>query len=231
VKTLISRHIIIILLFCPLVIFSQEEKLIRPQNQPFSDKSRNKIDEMGRKQGLWKFYTSDGTLLLEVTYQNDVKHGPCTRHSAATGAVIEESNYFNGKRDGEYKRYTDKNVLTTEGQYLENRKVGKWYTYFPVNGEKKSEGMYIDGKREGIWMYYSSKGKTKAQGEYKAGLREGEWKYYNEDGSVAEVKKYVKGVAQEEAKAVKPQEKVVNGFVVTPKKKKEATQPKQKTTP
>ncbi len=183
-------------------IFAQNEQELRPQYAPHSDKNRNKIDENGRKQGLWRYYTRDGILLLELTFQNDVKHGPCTRHSSATGIVTEESNYFNGKRDGDYKRYSSTGILISEGTYTNNRKTGTWTNYYPVNGEKKCEGAYIDGKREGKWVYYSSKGKLRFMGDYVNGLREGEWTSYNDDGTVLEQKKYVKGVAPEDQKTV-----------------------------
>jgi len=225
VKNKFSATITIFLLFIPLFLFSQEEILIRPQYQPRSEKHRNKMDELERKQGLWKYYTRDGVLFMEISFLNDVKHGPCTRRSTATGTVIEESNYFNGRRDGEYRRYNLKGTLTSEGLYTNNRKSGKWTTYYPVNGEKKSEGNYLDGKREGMWAYYSSKGKLRSAGEYKFGLREGDWTYYNADGSVAETKKFIKGQAPEEVKTIKTNEgkKTNKGFIMTPKKNKKKT--------
>ncbi|HNZ43772.1 MAG TPA: hypothetical protein PLB59_06190 [Bacteroidales bacterium] len=219
-----------LLLLAPLYLFSQKETLIKPQYQPISDKHRNTIDELGRKQGLWKYYTRDKTLVMEISFQNDVKHGPCIRHSSATGAVIEESNYFNGRRDGEYKRYDIKGTIISEGQYVNGRKSGKWTTYYTVNGEKKSEGEYQSGKREGVWANYNSKGTLRAKGAYKYGLREGEWIYYYANGTVAETKTYIKGKAPEEVKQPKqPEPKVVKGFVMTPKKKKETPGENKKT--
>jgi antitoxin component YwqK of YwqJK toxin-antitoxin module len=233
VKTKIFLYLTLLLLSAPIFLFSQEEEnyLIRPQYQPLSDKHRNTIDAQGRKQGLWKYYTQDKTLYYEVTFVNDIKQGPCTRYSTAFGTIIEESNYKNGKRDGFYRRYNVKSTLISEGQYINKRKSGKWFTYHPVNGEKKSEGDYIEGKREGLWVYYNSKGKMTAQGEYKAGLREGEWTYYNSNGSVAETITYVKGMLPEEIKPVKQKEKVLKGFVMTPKKKKDNTQSEQNPNP
>jgi len=221
VKNKFTLYFIFLLLFFPLILFAQNEIQIKPQYQPLSEKHRNTIDELGRKQGLWKYYTRDKILFMEISFQNDVKHGICTRRSTATGSIIEESNYFNGRRDGEYKRYDTKGTLTSEGVYTNGRKSGKWTTYYPVNGEKKSEGEYVYGKREGVWAIYSSKGTLRAKGEYKYGLREGDWTYYNSDGSVAETKKFIKGQAPEETKQVKqPQGKVVKGFMMTPKKGK-----------
>jgi antitoxin component YwqK of YwqJK toxin-antitoxin module len=186
------------------LLFSQNEIEIRPRYAPASDKHRNVYDEMGLKQGLWKYYTRDGILYYEITFQNDIKHGPCIRHHTANGVVVEESNYFNGKRDGEYRRFSFTGSLITEGSYSNNRKTDKWTSYYAVNGEKKNEGYYISGKRSGPWVYFTSKGKLKLQGDYKEGLKEGVWITYNTDGSVLEQKKFVKGVAIEDAKTTTP---------------------------
>lgn len=199
-----GRIILTVLLLCFSIsgsLYSQNEIEIRPRYAPLSEKHRNVYDEMGRKQGLWKYYTRDGILFNEITFQNDVKHGPFIRHHTANGVIIEESNYFNGKRDGEYKRYSVTGNLITEGFYINNRKTDKWTSYYAVNGEKKCEGNYVDGKRSGPWVYFSSKGKLKLQGDYKDGLREGVWTTYNPDGTVLEQKKYVKGIAPEDSKS------------------------------
>ena len=177
---------------------------IRPENAPRSDKWKNKKDALGRKQGLWKYYTDDGIILLEITFQNDVKHGALVRHHSSNGVITEESNYFNGRRDGEYKRYTYNGLLTTEGFYSTGRKNGLWMTYFAVNGEKKTEGSYANGRKIGLWRYYNSKGKLKSEGEYKEGLMEGEWKYYDNDGTPLEQKKYMNGSLAEDKNATGP---------------------------
>ena len=48
----------------------------RPQWSPQNEKHRNIRDELGRKQGLWKYYSYSKVLTYEVTFMNDVKHGP-----------------------------------------------------------------------------------------------------------------------------------------------------------
>jgi antitoxin component YwqK of YwqJK toxin-antitoxin module len=183
-----------LLAFCLILFFStvfaQTEE--RPQWAPRSDKSRNVTDEMGRKQGLWKYYSLSHVLMYEITFLNDIKHGPCVRHNQGTGIVTEESNYFNGKRDGDFKKYTTNGTLVAEGQYTDGRRTGSWTTYFPVNGEKRTEGSYDNGQKSGAWKYYSSKGQMKASGEYKFGSRDGTWVFYNNEGQPEE-KKYQKG--------------------------------------
>lgn len=231
-KHFISKFLILIFLFSPLLLMAQEEILIRPQYSRISEKHRNKIDSLGHKQGLWKYFTRDGILFMEVTFQNNVKHGSCTRHSTSTGTVIEESNYFNGKRDGEYRRYSYSGLLISEGFYENGKKNGKWITYYPVNNETKSEGFYNKGKREGFWKYYNSKGKLKLQGEYKDGLRDGDWITYAGDGSVVETKKFIKGLTQEEVElAAKKKSQTVSKKTSTIKRKTQKTPPGETKTP
>lgn len=191
-KGIISKSsVVICFLFLSISVFSQTEE--RPQYMPRSDKHRNVRDELGRKQGLWKYYSTERILLNEITFLNDVKHGLSIRHNSSTGIVTEEANYFNGKRDGEYKRYNYLGTLITEGQYLSGRREGAWTTYYVVNGEKRTGGSYSAGQKEGIWSYYSAKGKVKAEGEYKSGLRDGTWVYYNSEGTQSEEKKFKDG--------------------------------------
>lgn len=174
------------------LVFGQTEE--RPRYAPFSDKHRNARDELGRKQGLWKYYTLNRVLVLEITFQNDVKHGPFIRHSSSNGVITEESNYFDGRRDGEIKKYNYNGTLITEGNYLMGKKTGTWISYYPVNGEKRAQGSYDNnGKQTGNWQYFTSKGNLKAEGGYKSGLREGVWKLYSADGSRSEEKKFQGG--------------------------------------
>lgn len=173
-------------------LFAQTEE--RPQYAPRSEKHRNVRDELGRKQGLWKYFSRERVVLYEITFLNDVKHGPFIRHNSYNGIVMEESNYFNGKRDGEYKRYNYNGTLVQEGAYAMGRKIGPWVTYYVVNGEKRTEGSYDEsGKRDGTWKYYTAKGNMKAEGDYVDGLRHGKWLFYSRDGATAEEKKFDKG--------------------------------------
>ena len=89
-------------LLLPLTSFSQEE--IRPEYAPGREKHRNKIDELGQKQGTWKTFNSLGQIISEVEYVNDVKHG-VTRKFYPQGKVMEESEYQYGIKEGSYKRY------------------------------------------------------------------------------------------------------------------------------
>lgn len=172
-------------------MYSQNELEIRPKYMPMMEKHRNVKDENGRKQGLWKFYSRDGILILEVTYQNDVKHGPCVRYHPSLGYPIEELNYFNGRKDGVCKKYYISGELRSEGYYKDGKRVDKWVYYQKVNGEKKAEGGYFNGQKEGEWLYYNSKGVIVLKGSYKNGLKQGVWEFNDAEGKLLYTKNYL----------------------------------------
>ena len=184
------------LLFFSAMLFAQNQMEIRPKYMPMGGKHRNIIDESGRKQGLWKYYSADGILIAEVNYQNGIKHGTSIKYHPLLGVPIEESTYFNGLLDGDYKKYYGTGELKTDGYYKDGKKTGKWNTYYKVNGEKRSEGEYVNDKKEGLWRLYSSKGKLTCEGPYLHNLKEGEWKYYDQDGKVIATLSFVKDVEQ-----------------------------------
>ncbi|MBK8413645.1 MAG: hypothetical protein IPL22_03385, partial [Bacteroidetes bacterium] len=46
--------LIIILLVFPVMVYAQSEQ--KPKYAPGKEKHRNKTDEIGQKQGVWKYY-------------------------------------------------------------------------------------------------------------------------------------------------------------------------------
>ncbi|MEI8203505.1 MAG: hypothetical protein WCH34_10865 [Bacteroidota bacterium] len=181
-------------------------------------KGENQKDELGRKQGNWKYLNFNKVLVYEVTYLNDVRHGVSRRYHAGTGTQIEEANYFNGKLDGEYRSYFVAGQVKAEGSYLNGKKTGEWITYYSVNGEKKSEGYYINGLKQGEWRYYHSKGYMKCKGDFVNDMQEGTWVYYNEEAKVVEQKMFSRGyeIDANAPKSTKPADK--NKKTVVPKK-------------
>ncbi|MDD5571486.1 MAG: toxin-antitoxin system YwqK family antitoxin [Bacteroidales bacterium] len=209
----IFKKILTVVLFLGLIFsfsnsFSQEKA-------KKGRRGMNQMDEFGRKQGTWRFFNYDGTLIYQVEYVNDKKHGLATRYHAGTGGVMEEVNYFDGLKDGECKKYYATGQVSAEGSYKSGRKEGLWITYYSVNGEKKSEGNYVRGRMDGAWKFYNSKAVLIASGTYKNDLKEGIWEYYDIDGNIIATKKYVKG-SEYKAPAVKN----VKGTSKTPPKKK-----------
>ena len=107
-------------LFLPLATFCQEE--FKPEYAPGKEKHRNKIDELGHKQGTWKTFNSLGQLISEVEYVNDVKHG-VSRKYYPYGKVMEEMEYQYGIKEGVYKKYYYSGQVKQEGEYVAGKKI------------------------------------------------------------------------------------------------------------
>lgn len=130
----------------------------KPQYAPNKEKHRNCKDVLGRRQGVWKFYTYYGYLLSEMNFKDNKLNGPVSIYYAVNGKVRERSSYFDGKKDGEFSTYFISGQTAAEGEYDYGKKIGVWTYYYSSTGETRMTGTYTAGKRNGDWKFYSSKG-------------------------------------------------------------------------
>jgi antitoxin component YwqK of YwqJK toxin-antitoxin module len=142
--------ILCIILLIPAFAFSQTES--KPKYAPGKEKHKNKVDELNRKQGVWKYYNELGDIIQEIEYVDDVRHG-ISKKFFPYGKIMEEIEYQNGIKEGSYHRY-----------------------YY--SGQSRMEGEYSNGRKENRWTAYYSDGQVKTEGNYKAGNKDGEWKFY-----------------------------------------------------
>lgn len=161
--------IFFLFIFISSTAFAQQER--RPTYAPFSERHRNKLDELGQKQGTWKFYNRTGDLMYEFDFVNDKKHGPSKRYFVGE-KVMDEVDYIDGKKDGNYRKY-----------------------YY--SGQVKEEGQYENGKRSGKWLYYYDDGTVKIEGSYKLGQMDGEWATKDKKGNIRSQRTYSNGVDTE----------------------------------
>ncbi len=187
------RHIIIlfIIIFFLIPLGAQTIER-RPKYAPRKDKHRNASDVKG-KQGLWKFYTRNKELFLEVSYENDSKNGPSIKYYTQTGQPREELNYYFGVLEGPYKYYYFSGEVKSEGEYKKNKRDGQWIFYHDKTGEKSSEGAYENGKKNGEWIFYNRKGEMTIKGSFINDIRDGDWVYYDSSGKEISRTKYSKG--------------------------------------
>jgi hypothetical protein len=158
--------LLIIAFVLPLLAVAQDEQ--KPKYAPGREKHRNKTDELGQKQGLWRTYNSLGDLMNEVEYVNDRRHG-VSRRFYPYGKVMEEIEYQNGIKEGIYKRYFYSGQIKQEGEYITNKKNGKWTKYYE-DGEIASEGSYKLNKRDGEWRTFNRKGNLINVSNFKDGV-------------------------------------------------------------
>ncbi len=135
---------------------SYAQTAVRPINGPRSEK--HVTDELGRRQGVWKYYYANGDIREEINYVNNLQEGLNTKYFPGKKMQV-EGNYLGGRKDGEYKRYF-------------------------LSGQVAVEGKYVYGQRDGQWMEYYENGQTKSEREYKKGVKEGNWKSYDRKGTL-----------------------------------------------
>ncbi|NTW25588.1 MAG: toxin-antitoxin system YwqK family antitoxin [Lentimicrobium sp.] len=93
----------------------------------------------------------------ESNYVNGVKDG-LSRWYNTEGNILVEYNYVNGLLEGEQKSfYSNKNIRTSE-IYKNNQNEGAYLEYHE-NGSVKVTGEYKAGLKDGKWIEYDENGK------------------------------------------------------------------------
>ncbi|MFM1875283.1 MAG: hypothetical protein RL266_1020 [Bacteroidota bacterium] len=143
-----------------------------------TQKSAGTFNVKGGKEGLWKFYNSDGVLESEQRFSENEQQGKQTYYHA-NGKVESEYEIVDGKDEGEFKRYYFDGQLKRHGRFSEGQKVGEWFDYYEdgtlaeieyyvddkityqieynVEGKPNIEMYYVDDLIEHI-LYYDTKG-------------------------------------------------------------------------
>ncbi len=164
--------------------------------------------------GVWKFYDSDGKISLEISYDNNVKHGK--RITYLDDEKIEE-NFENDVKQGyTYHFYPEgnlkKDVFFKDGfeegylkEYDINGNVITLYEYkkgFLINREIINR-YNTAGNKHGLWMeFYESSGIKRTE-EWRNGILSGFVKEYEQNGHLKNIFKYVNGELQEDAEELK----------------------------
>lgn len=197
----------------------------------------NRKDSKGLKQGRWKYFYPDNTVKLEGIYKDDKKNGYFKDYDEngsllsvrkyvndveqveaqevtslklktdyyPSGKVKTVASYNGNVPEGVRREYSEdgkitagyiftKGVLTGEGIVdEEGNKEGDWREYY-TDGTLRSAGTYSKAKPVGNWKYYFENGKIESEGKYtKTGLPDGTWRWYFDDGKIRRIQSYIAG--------------------------------------
>jgi antitoxin component YwqK of YwqJK toxin-antitoxin module len=158
--------------------------------------------EDGKREGYFKTYNEEGSLLTIDKYINDVLQSNApelakleikTQYNS-NGTVQETGPYKNGLPYGAHRIYDTNGVEQKAEVYDSGRVVaegildessleeGYWKEFHP-NGAVKSEGKYVHGVRVGEWKFYYQNSNKFEIGKYNdKGKPIGHWMWYYEDG-------------------------------------------------
>lgn len=128
----------------------------------------NKVDEQGKKQGLWTKYKD--------------------------GVKFYEGHFKDGYPVGEFSRYYPSGRLMLKSTYSEqgSRRLSEFY-YDERKSQLKAKGLFIDKKKEGAWLIYNESGILVSEEHYKNDTANGVWKLHNYFGSLVKETPYSMG--------------------------------------
>ncbi|TWW01929.1 toxin-antitoxin system YwqK family antitoxin [Chitinophaga pinensis] len=109
----------------------------------------------GKKNGLCKYYNPDGDLVREIEYVNDTLHG-LYRKQTPFGTDV--STFIHGKIEGLRIIYDYRKSVMADHMYKNGLANGLSHFYYS-NGRQMTESTYINGKENGTRFGYADSNK------------------------------------------------------------------------
>ena len=154
----------------------------------FSQTDFNKLDENGKKQGVWRGYFPESKRLrYQGTFEHDKEVGTFNYYDDTKEATIIGVRVFNANENSVYTTFYDqkKNVVS-EGKSINKLNVGVWKYYHEASKTIMTLENYKSGKLEGLRSVFYKNSKIAEETNYKNGVKDGFYKKYTEKGIILE---------------------------------------------
>lgn len=171
---------IIILLFLTNLSFAQEI---------------NKLDENGKKHGLWKgIYEESKRPRYEGAFEHGKEKGMFKFFDDTKAGTIIATREFNSNDNSCYTIfYNQKSKKVSEGKVVNRQYEGDWKYYHEDSPNIMTLEHYVNGKLDGVKKVFYLNGKIAEETTYKNGIKEGMYKSYAENGIVFEESNFKNG--------------------------------------
>lgn len=174
------KYVLVFILFA-MSIFAQET---------------NKLDENGKKHGLWKGTYEDSK---RPRYEGTFSHGKEVGvfkffDDTSAGTVIATRDFKSSDNSCYTIFFNQKGNKVSEGKLINKQFEGEWKYYHEDAPEIMTLEIYVNGKLNGIRKVFYKSGKIAEEAFYKDGVKDGSYKKYAENGIVLEESNYKKGV-------------------------------------
>lgn len=170
-------------------------------------KALNRVDKMGRKQGLWEKKYSNGNIRYKGYFRDDKPTGVFkyfyedndslrilamysdngsvahVHEYYSSGVLASTGKYVNEKKDSVWKIYDDLQRLEEKDQYKNGKKNGKCMTFY-ANGNVLESKTWHNDVENGKWRQFFDNGDLKLEGTYVNGKLEGPATFYLPGGNV-----------------------------------------------
>lgn len=152
----------------------------------------NKLDEKGKKHGLWKgIYEDTKNPKYEGTFEHGKEVGIFTFFDNTRTKIIVATREFNPKDDSAYTIFYDKNKnKVSEGKVVNKMYEGQWKYYHKASKSIMATENYSKGKLEGLRSVFYPNGKIAEEMIYKNNQKNGFYKRYTETGIIIEETNY-----------------------------------------
>lgn len=161
----------------------------------FSQTDFNKLDEKGKKHGLWKgVYEDTKNPKYEGTFEHGKEVGVFNFFDNTKTKRIIATREFNPKDNSAYTIMYDKlKNKVSEGKVINKLSEGQWIYYHKASTVIMSTENYSKGKLEGLRSVFYPNGKIAEETIYKNNLKNGPYKRYAENGIIIEESNYKNG--------------------------------------
>lgn len=144
----------------------------------------NKLDEAGKRHGVWKkYFPNTKQLRYEGEFNHGKEVGTFKFYCEDCGDKPTTTKDFKANSDiADVKYFTIKGKLVSEGQMKGKDRIGEWLYYQKKSKEVMSKEVYVAGKLDGVQITYYPSGKITEEVTYSKGVKEGKNNYYSVDG-------------------------------------------------
>lgn len=148
----------------------------------------NKLDDQGKKHGLWKgFYEESKRPRYEGVFEHGKEIGVFKFYDDTKAGTIIATREFNIKDTSCYTIfYNQKSNKVSEGMVINKQFEGEWKYYHENSPQIMTLEYYVNGKLNGIRRVFYKSGKVAEETSYKNGYKEGSYKKYAENGMLLE---------------------------------------------
>lgn len=148
----------------------------------------NKLDENGKKHGLWKgFFKESKRPRYEGTFVHGKETGVFNFYDDTKAKSIIATREFNAQENSAYTIFydQDKNKVS-EGKIVNKLFEGQWKYYHQASKIVMTTENYSKGKLQGLRSVFYPDGKIAEEISYKNNLKDGIYKKYTEKGIALE---------------------------------------------
>jgi antitoxin component YwqK of YwqJK toxin-antitoxin module len=156
----------------------------------------NKLDENGKKHGLWKgIYEESKRPRYEGNFEHGKEIGMFKFFDDTKAGTVIATREFNANDNSCYTIFYNQNKhKVSEGKLVNKQFEGEWKYYHEDLPSVMTSEIYVNGKLNGVRKVFYKSGEIAEETNYKDGIKNGTYKSYAENGIVLEESIYKNGV-------------------------------------